>query len=83
MWLRDGSCVRLRPLHRNHVWSYDFVSVRTHDGELRVLAERWRKHYNTVRPHSSLSYRPPAPRSLAAIASIDLNSEIVDRPWYF
>jgi putative transposase len=29
--------------------------------ELRVLAERWRVHYNTIRPHSSLGYRPPAP----------------------
>ena len=29
--------------------------------ELRGLAERWRVHYNTVRPHSSLGYRPPAP----------------------
>ena len=29
--------------------------------ELRVLAERWRVHYNTARPHSSLGYRPPAP----------------------
>jgi putative transposase len=29
--------------------------------ELRVLAERWRVHYNTVAPHSSLSYRSPAP----------------------
>ncbi len=28
--------------------------------ELRVLAERWRVHYNTVRPHSSLGYRSPA-----------------------
>lgn len=32
LWLNDGSCVRLRPTHRNHVWSYDFVSDRTHDG---------------------------------------------------
>ena len=31
--------------------------------ELRVLAERWRIHYNTVRPHSSLGYRPPAPEA--------------------
>jgi putative transposase len=29
--------------------------------EARVLIERWRKHYNTVRPHSALGYRPPAP----------------------
>ena len=29
--------------------------------EAQVLIERWRQHYNTVRPHSSLGYRPPAP----------------------
>ena len=32
LWLTDGSCVRLRPEHPNHVWSYDFVEDRTHDG---------------------------------------------------
>jgi transposase InsO family protein len=32
LWLNDGSCVRLRPEHRNHVWSYDFVEAQTHDG---------------------------------------------------
>jgi putative transposase len=32
LWLNDGSCVRLRPEHSNHVWSYDFVEDRTHDG---------------------------------------------------
>jgi transposase InsO family protein len=38
LWLNDGSCVRLRPTHRNHVWSYDFVAERTHDGRpLRLL----------------------------------------------
>src|SRR3954452_24513541 len=31
LWLTDGSCIRLRPEHRNHVWSYDFVEDRTHD----------------------------------------------------
>jgi putative transposase len=148
LWLNDGSCVRLRPTHRNHVWSYDFVIVRVerrwssakviealadvmvikgvpehlrsdngpefvaHDlrkwladagaktmyiepgspwengycesfnskmrdeflngeifysmKELRVLAERWRKHYNTARPHSSPGYRPPAPEAWLA-----------------
>ena len=29
--------------------------------EAQVLIERWRRHHNTVRPHSSLGYRPPAP----------------------
>jgi hypothetical protein len=167
--------VRLRPEHANHVWSYDFVSARTHDGrtvrmlnlidehsreclmirperrwssakviealadvmvmkgvpehlrsdngpefvarvlrkwlagtgaktayiepgspwengycesfnsklrdeflngetfysmkEIRVLAERWRVHYNTVRPHSSRGYRPPAPEAVSILLS--------------
>jgi transposase InsO family protein len=32
LWLNDGSCIRLRPERRNHVWSYDFVEAQTHDG---------------------------------------------------
>lgn len=167
LWLNDGSCIRLRPEHRDHVWSYDFVEDRTHDGrkyrmlnvldvhtheaiairvarrlnstdvidvlsdlfilrgiaghirsdngpefiakavqdwiaavgaktayiapgspwengyvesfnarlrdelldgeifyslrEAQVIIEGWRQHYNTVRPHASLGYKPPAP----------------------
>ena len=182
LWFNDGSCVRLRPERRNHVWSYDFVEDRTHDGrrfrtlniideftkealairvarklnstdvvdaltdlfilrgvpefirsdngpefiaekvrawiaavgaktafiepgspwengfaaalgpvarcaaqcesfnarfrdelldgeifyslrEAQILIEQWRRHYNTVRPHSALGYRPPAPET--------------------
>jgi transposase InsO family protein len=38
LWLADGSCVRRRAEHRNHVCSYDFVFERTHDGRpLRML----------------------------------------------
>jgi transposase InsO family protein len=32
--------------------------------EAQILIEQWRIHYNTVRPHSSLGYRPPAPESI-------------------
>jgi putative transposase len=32
LWLNDGSCIRLRPEHKDHVWSYDFVTARTTDG---------------------------------------------------
>jgi putative transposase len=170
LWLADGSCVRLRPERPNHVWAYDFVEDRTHDGrklrmlnvvdeytreclairvgrrlkatdvidvladlfivrglpgyirsdngpefvakavqawisgvgaspafiepgspwengyvesfngklrdellsmevfntlaEAKILIEQWRGHYNTVRPHSALGYRPPAPEVL-------------------
>ena len=177
LWLADGSCVRLRPASKDHVWSYDFVADRTSDGrairmltlidehtreclaidvarslksedvlerlsdlfvrrgvptyirsdngaeftatkvrewlarggvktlfiepgspwengyvesfngklrdellareqfdtllEAKVLIERWRRHYNTVRTHSSLGYRAPAPEAIqpASIAS--------------
>jgi transposase InsO family protein len=171
LWLNDGSCIRLRPCYRNHVWAYDFVEARTHDGcafrmltvideftreclaievdrhirsgdvlhvltelftqygapdhirsdngseftatavrewlprvgvktlyiepgspwengynesfngklrdellngeifysmmEAKVLIEQWRRHYNTIRPHSALGYRPPAPQTMA------------------
>ena len=36
-----------------------FCSIK----EARTLIEQWRQHYNTVRPHSSLGYRPPAPET--------------------
>lgn len=170
LWLNDGSCMRLRARHRNHVWSYDFVMDRTQDGrkfrmltlideytheclavktkrqlnstdvldclkklfmqqgvpehirsdngseftaiavrewlavakvrtlffepgspwengynesfngklrdellageifytlkEAQVVIENWRIHYNTIRPHSSLGYRPPAQQTM-------------------
>jgi len=169
LWFNDGSCVRLRPLYADHVWSYDFMTDHTRNGrafrilniideysreclsidvarklssedvqarlmelfltrgmpahirsdngpefvaekvrcwlqrlevaplfiepgspwengycesfngklrdellrgelfdtlkEAQVLIERWRRHYNHVRPHSSLGYRPPAPEA--------------------
>jgi len=38
LWLNDGSCIRLRPEYKNHVWSYDIVADRTRDGRpLRIL----------------------------------------------
>ena len=38
LWLTDGSCIRLRPERPNHVWSFDFVESRTHDGRsLRIM----------------------------------------------
>jgi len=38
LWLNDGSCIRLRPEHKDHVWSYDFVMARTADGKsFRIL----------------------------------------------
>jgi putative transposase len=172
LYLNDGSCIRLRSCFKNHVWSYDFVYDRLHNGrkirmltvidehtrkclairvgtsiksnnvldtlstlfitegvpdyirsdngseftakalrewlesigvktayiepgspwengynesfngklrdellnteifytlkEAEVLIEQWRRHYNEVRPHSSLGYRPPAPQTIVS-----------------
>ncbi len=35
--------------------------------EAQILIEQWRVHYNTIRPHSSLGYRPPAPEAILPI----------------
>lgn len=38
LYFNDGSCIRLRPLHKNHVWSYDFVQDRLCSGKkIRIL----------------------------------------------
>ena len=35
--------------------------------EAKILLERWRREYNTVRPHSALGYRPPAPEAVRPV----------------
>ena len=37
--------------------------------EAKVLIEQWRNEYNQVRPHSALSYRPPAPEAILTVAT--------------
>lgn len=69
LWLADGSCVRLRPEHRNHVWSYDFVEDRIHGGKkyrmLNVVDEF---------THEALAIR--VKRKLNSIDVIDVLSEL-------
>lgn len=48
--------------------------------EAKVLIERWRIHYNTVRPHSALGYRPPAPEAWS-IRPDAREGEPVAPPW--
>ena len=47
LWFNDGSCVRLRPRYKNHVWSYDFVHDRIYNGKairmLNVIDEHTRE----------------------------------------
>jgi putative transposase len=69
LWLADGSCLRLRPQHKNHVWSYDFLEDRTHDGRryrmLNVIDEF---------THECLAIR--IDRKLKAIDVIDVLSDL-------
>ena len=69
LWLTDGSCIRLRTEHPNHVWSYDFVEDRTHDGRryrmLNVIDEF---------THECLAIR--INRKLKAIDVIDVLSDL-------
>jgi putative transposase len=69
LWLNDGSCIRLRAERPNHVWSYDFVEDRTHDGRkyrmLNVIDEF---------THECLAIR--VNRKLKAIDVIDVLSDL-------
>jgi putative transposase len=69
LWLNDGSCIRLRAEQTNHVWSYDFVEDRTHDGRryrmLNVIDEF---------THEALAIR--VDRKLKAIDVIDVLSDL-------
>jgi putative transposase len=55
----NGYCESFNSKLRDEFLNGEIFSIK----ELRVLAERWRVHYNTIRPHSSLGYRPPAPEA--------------------
>jgi putative transposase len=52
LWLNDGSCIRLRPEHKDHVWSYDFVMDRTENGRafkiLNIIDEYTRECLATM-----------------------------------
>jgi putative transposase len=69
LWLNDGSCIRLRAERPNHVWSYDFVEDRTHEGRnyrmLNVIDEF---------THECLAIR--VQRQLKAVDVIDVLSDL-------
>ena len=59
----NGYCDSFNEKLRDELANGDlFYTLR----EAQVLIERWRVHYNTIRPHSSLEYRPPAPETVLA-----------------
>jgi transposase InsO family protein len=69
LWLADGSCIRLRPERRNHVWSYDFVEDLTHDGRrfrMLTVVDEFTRECLAIR----------VGRRLRAAAVIDVLSEL-------
>ncbi len=69
LWLNDGSCIRLRAEHANHVWSYDFVEDRTHDGrKYRML--------NVVDEFTHECIKIRTARRLKAVDVIDVLSDL-------
>jgi putative transposase len=60
----NGYCESFNARFRDELLNGEvFYTLR----EAQILIERWRCHYNTIRPHSSLGYRPPAPESMIPI----------------
>ena len=59
LWLNDGSCIRLRPEYKHHVWSYDFVEDKTMDGKkirwLNIMDEHSRECLSSI-PQRSWKY---------------------------
>ncbi len=51
LWLNDGSCIRLRPEYKDHVWSYDFMTERTSNGQaFRILRSYLIYSFSVVSP---------------------------------
>ena len=61
-----GTPITGRPLLRGQVNRDELLNGEAFNTlkEARVLIEGWRRHYNRVRPHSALGYRPPAPETV-------------------
>ena len=60
----NGYCESFNARFRDELLNGEvFYTLR----EAQILIERWRRYYYTVRPHSALGYRPPAPESIVPI----------------
>ena len=79
-WLKNGGTQTLyiepgNPWENGYIESFngklrdELLNLEIFDTlfEAKVLVERWRREYNTLRPHSSLGYRPPAPETVESV----------------
>lgn len=64
----NGCCVSFNGKLRDELLNGEiFYSLK----EARIVIEQWGKNLNTVRPHSSLSYRPPAPQTINPFGALE------------
>jgi putative transposase len=95
LWFTDGSCIRLRPTHRDHVWSYDFIFDRTRDGRvvkiitvideytrecLALRAERSLKSEDVLEVLDDLFMRRGIPEHMRSDNGSEMTAEVV-RSW--
>ena len=96
LWLNDGSCIRLRPTHRDHVWSYDFIFDRTRDGRavkimtvidehtrecLALRAERSIRSEDVLEVLDDLFMRRGIPEHMRSDNGPEMTAEVV-RSWF-
>jgi transposase InsO family protein len=61
----NGYCESFNSKLRDELLNMEiFTTLR----ETQVLIEQWRRHYNAVRPHSSLAHQPAAPKAILPTA---------------
>ena len=69
LWLKDGSCIRLRPQHKDHVWSYDILEDKTYNGrKFRIL--------NIIDEYSRECLLSFASRSITSIEVVEFLAEL-------
>ena len=60
----NGYCESFNARFRDELLNGEtFYSLK----EAQIIIEKWRRHYNTMRPHSALGYRPPAPEAIVPV----------------
>jgi putative transposase len=72
----NGYCESFNGKLRNELLNGEiFYTLR----EAQVVIEQWRQHYNRVRPHSALGYRPPAPETMVTKLTMESRIEQTQR----
>ena len=79
-WLNDGSCIRLRPENKDHVWAYDFVHHRTHDGRamrLLTIVDEYTRESLAI----DVEGTPPGSSTPAPVSGFAARRRIFDRSY--